>query len=168
MNNFIIYLFIHSFCTSIVAPLPSFFPVPLSHPSFPIPPSFSSENRSPIPWLSTNPPSTSGLIRTKCILNYNSSPTEARQGIPASGKGSKGRPQDHSQGNPLLQLLGDPQEDQAAHLLLIWSGSWSSPHMLFGWHGSTGPRLVGSGCLLWCPWPLQLPQSFPSTLAQNC
>ena len=46
-----------------------------------------------------------------------SSPTEALPGSPDRGRGSSVRPQ--SQRQSLLQLLGDPYEDQAAHMLLM-------------------------------------------------
>ena len=60
-----------------------------------------------------------------------SSPTEARQGHPVRETGSRGRQQ--SQGKPLLQLLGDLHEDQAAYLLHMCKGPRSSPCMLTDW-----------------------------------
>lgn len=45
------------------------------------------------------------------------SPTEARQGISARGKGSKSKQQNQRQ--LTLQLLGDTLEEQTAHLLLM-------------------------------------------------
>ena len=64
-----------------------------------------------------------------------SSPTEAQPGSPGRGRGSNGRQQ--SQRQPLLQLLGDPHEDQAAHLLQMRRGSSSRSCMFPGWF----PRL---------------------------
>jgi hypothetical protein len=55
-----------------------------------------------------------------------SSPTQAQPGSPAVRRGStKSEP-------PLLQLLGDPHEDQALPLLQMWRVSRYSPYMLFG------------------------------------
>ena len=74
------------------------------------------------------------------------SPTETRQGSSARRKGSKGRQQ--SQRQPTLQLLGDPHEDQASHLLHRCRGPTFSPCRIFGWWVRLGephePRLVDS------------------------
>lgn len=58
-----------------------------------------------------------------------SSPITAQQGSPVRRRGSNGRQQNQRQ-HP-LQLLRDPHEDQAAHLLQMWPRS--RPGMLFGW-----------------------------------
>lgn len=60
-----------------------------------------------------------------------SSPTEAQPGSPVWGKGSHGRQQNQRQ--PQIRLLGEPHEDQAAHLLQMCRGPRSSPCTLFGW-----------------------------------
>ena len=46
-----------------------------------------------------------------------SSPSNSRQASPTRGRGSKDRELSPNQGEPLLQLLGDPHEDQAAQWL---------------------------------------------------
>jgi hypothetical protein len=50
----------------------------------------------------------------------------------ARRRGLKGR-QQSLRAQPPLRLLGDPQEDQAEHLLQMCRGLWSSPCMSFGW-----------------------------------
>ena len=60
-----------------------------------------------------------------------SSLSEARKSSLARGMRSKGS--QWSQRQPPLQLLGDPHEDQAAHLLQMCRGPRSSPCMLFDW-----------------------------------
>lgn len=58
-------------------------------------------------------------------------PTVALPGSSARGRGSNGRR--WSQTQPLLQLLGDTCEDQAAHLLQMHRGPKFSSCMLFVW-----------------------------------
>jgi hypothetical protein len=60
-----------------------------------------------------------------------SSPTEVQPGSPVMGRGSNHR--QRSQRQPLLQLLGAPHENQAAHLLQICRGPRSSPSMFPGY-----------------------------------
>jgi hypothetical protein len=56
--------------------------------------------------------------------------TEAQPGSSGRERGFKGRHQ--SQRKPLLQLLGDSHEYQAAHILRICRGSRSSPCIFYG------------------------------------
>ena len=60
-----------------------------------------------------------------------SSPTEAQPGSLTRGRGSNGRAQ--SQRWPPFQLLGEPHEDQGAHLLQMCRGPMSSSSLLSGW-----------------------------------
>ena len=59
------------------------------------------------------------------------SPTEIGWGTPARGRRFYVRQQ--SQRYPLIQLLVDPHEDQATHMLQMCMGPRSSPYMLFVW-----------------------------------
>ena len=62
-----------------------------------------------------------------------SSPIEGRQGSPVRGKGSKGTHEgsQQNQRQPLLHLLGDTNDDQAAHQLHMYRGPRSVPYLLF-------------------------------------
>jgi hypothetical protein len=77
---------------------------------------------------------------------HTSSRAEARHGSSVKGMGCMGRQQIRAQ--PPLQLLGDPHEDQDAHLLHICGGPRSSPCSFFDlWLvslGSQGSSLVYS------------------------
>jgi len=82
-----------------------------------------------------------------------SSLTEARKDSLAMEKESKGPQQ--SQRQPLLQLLRDPVEEQAVHLLRMCKGPrYSHAYSEVGGSVSVsphGPRLLSSVGLLWCP-----------------
>ena len=70
------------------------------------------------------------------------SPTEATQGSPVKGTESIGRQQ--NQGQSQLQLLGNPYENQAAHLLHMCRGARSSPcHSLIVVQSLGGPKGQG-------------------------
>lgn len=81
-----------------------------------------------------------------------SSPTEVRQGSPVRVTGSTGRQQ--SQRRPSFQLLGDPHEDRAAHLLHMCGGPRSTLCMLVAHAGGTfaeggrGRGLTPSFCVI--------------------
>jgi len=117
-----------------------------SAPSHRFPPphfSFTSEKQEPSLGINTPSPAhrvTAGL--------GTSSPTEARQGSPVMGMKSTGRQQ--SQEQRLPQLLRDPHEDQAAHLLHMFGKPRSSLCWLFGWWFSlwVSPRVQVS----WLCW----------------
>jgi hypothetical protein len=104
-------------------PLPPLLPVPPS-------PSFFLSSSTPFllrkgSWGSHG--YQSSLVYQIAVELGTSSPTEARQGNPAKGKGSKGRQQ--SQRQPLLLLLV-LHEDQAVQLLHMFRGPRSTPCML--------------------------------------
>jgi hypothetical protein len=93
-----------------------------------------------------------------------SSPTEAKQGISVNGMGHTGR--QHSQGQPQFQLLGEPHEDQAAHLFHIW-GSVRPTHAcsLIGGSVSGSTQLFKLvDCIGLLVESLSLPSVFPPTL----
>ena len=100
-----------------------------------------------------------------------SSPNESRQGSPARGKGPNGRQESLSQRQPLLQLLGDPHEDQATHLLHICRGPRTSLlHALWLVVQSLSPhepRLPDSVCLLVVSLTVPAPLILPLTLPQD-
>ena len=106
-----IYLSIHSFYIPVAAPFP------LSPPDIPF------LHRLSISPLRRDPPYQPILEHQVTAGLGTSSPTEAKQGSPVRGTGSTGRPQ--SQGQPPLQLLEDPQEDQDVYLLHVLGGSLS-------------------------------------------
>ena len=78
------------------------------HPDSSPPPSPPFTQYLPMGTIHTLAPQVTAGIGT-------SSPTEAKLGIPVRGTGTIGKQQ--SKDNPLLQLLGDPHEDQAVSLL---------------------------------------------------
>jgi hypothetical protein len=107
--------------------------------SIPPPPSALSRSSSP------SPPPLSPLRSEKCEASFGYypilthqvtaglgafSPAEASQSSSARGMESRGRKQ--IQGQPPHQLLGDPHEDQATHLLHVRREPNSSPCLLFG------------------------------------
>jgi hypothetical protein len=131
--SFFFSFFIYSLYILVTAPLPPLLLVPPSQIAPPTNSSSSSQRRGTHTPPHPTPPRCLGYLPT---LGHQltaglstSSPTEAWPGRPAKGRESSGRQQ--SQRQPLLQLLGDPHEDQAAYLLQMCSGPRSSPKMLF-------------------------------------
>lgn len=100
-------LFINVFICSlyILIAAPPFLLVTPSHSPSPIPPQLLLWEGGKAPGYH---PTLAHQVYCK-TRSISSSPIEARQGSPVRGTGSTGREQ--IQGQPLLQLLGDPHED---------------------------------------------------------
>lgn len=125
-----------------------------SHPYSDPPPATSL---SPLRTLRALPRKQSNLAQVTAGLGT-SSPIEARQNSPLRGTGSTHWEQ--SEGKPSLQVLGNPHEDQAVHLVHMCGVLRSRACMLFvGVSVSEGPQALL--VFWWSPYTLRVPQSFP-------
>jgi hypothetical protein len=118
----LLFLFIYSVYFPFTAPTPSSpsnpnLTSPFPHYTFPFP---LEKQKLPTPSV----PPYHGTCRTKQI-----SPTQA----PAAVQLEEEAIEHQSQRHPLLQLLRDPHEDQAEHVLQVCSGPRSSACMHIDW-----------------------------------